>query len=83
MLATAGIVPGSLQPRPNDFWIAIQLLVMAAIERFKSTVACCRCRKEVFRSAWEIAPALSEEAKSFLKGTRENKTENVFGKSNN
>ena len=35
------------------------------------------------RDGWEIAPALSEEAKSFLKGTRENKTENVLGKSNN
>jgi hypothetical protein len=39
--------------------------------------------KKCERDGWEIAPALSEEAKSFLKGTRENKTENVFGKSNN
>jgi len=38
--------------------------------------------KKCERDGWEVAPELSEEAKSFLKGTRENKTENVFGKSN-
>jgi hypothetical protein len=39
--------------------------------------------KKCERDGWEVAPELSEEAKSFLKGTRENKTENVFGTSNN
>ena len=39
--------------------------------------------KKCERDGWEDAPVLSNEAKTFLKGTRENKTENVFGKSNN
>ena len=38
--------------------------------------------KKCERDGWEDVEPLSAEAKDFLKGTRENKTENVFGKSN-
>ena len=59
------------------------ILYGAAALMFAFTFILRHAGKKCEQDGWEAAPELSESAKAFLKGTREGKTENVFGRSNN